>query len=402
VKQNRVLNFLNLQSLLVAGFAAAVWPIISQLKIAERWAKAREAGIASLPPVSIILPARNEEKNIEKCLRSLLSQSYPDFEVIAVDDGSQDATPQILARLAPEYPNLKIVTLEGKLPEGWSGKVHAMHNGVKAARPQSQWFLFSDADTVHYPNALEFSITRALQNKLDLFSALSKLELVSFWEKLLMPLVILGISLQYPEKKVNSEKSKLAIANGQYLLLRREAFEQVGGWETLKNSIVDDRDMAVLMKSSGKKIAVYNGEKLLQVRMYTGLKEIWQGFGKNAFVGSRAAYVIVPFFAASLFVAGLLPFVQLFYAMLKWLTPGKGKVSRLFWHSLFQISLLAIMRRRLDRALGIPANYTLFTPLATPVWIGILLDSMWRSIKGGGVVWKGRTYANPTKTQKML
>jgi hypothetical protein len=101
-------------------------------------------------------------------------------------------------------------------------------------------------------------------------------------------------------------------------------------------------------------------------------------------------------------VAGLLPFVQIFYAVLKWLTFGKGRVGSLFWHSLFQISLLAIMRRRLDRALGISPLYTLFTPIATPVWIGILLDSMWRSIKGGGVEWKGRTYTNPTKSQKML
>jgi hypothetical protein len=274
-----------------------------------------------------------------------------------------------------------------------------MFNGVTGASTESVWYLFTDADTFHSPTALERAVARAIVERADLLSVISQLELVSFWEKLLMPIAAVGISLQYPLKKVNSPHSKLALANGQFLLLRQRAYERVGGWESLKHSILDDRDMAMLVKKSGAKLFMREGRQLLEVRMYTSLPEIWNGWSKNAFAGSRAAIVVVPFFIAISFVLGIMPFLQFPYAALGWLLSrgNSEKFTRLMWHSGVQIGVILVSRRRLDKSFKVPPVYSVYTPLGVLVFMGILINSMWRALRGAGVTWKGRSY-DPLKS----
>jgi chlorobactene glucosyltransferase len=221
----------------------------------------------------------------------------------------------------------------------------------------------------------------------------------------LMPLAIMGIMLQYPPDKINRPGSKVAIANGQFLLLRREAFEQVGGYAgKLKGSLLDDRDMALAVKAAGGRLLFINAQQLVTVRMYTGLADIWQGFRKNAFVGSRTPYLTVPFFVVTALWLGVLPFVQLPYALVsRLLKGGKAKGSnRLLGYSLFQVALMVLARRRFDRQLGVPARYAWTLPLSTLVFMGILIDSMARSLTGQGVSWKGRNYAGVARTQQLI
>ena len=389
------------QVLGAVGAAARLRPLAGQAQRALMdWTN---LPAVQLPPATIIIPARNEERVIERCVRSLLAQDYPDFELIVVDDGSQDATPRILARLAAQDRRLKVVTLDGKLPPGWAGKPHAMQRGYEAARPDSQWILFSDADTYHEPAALRSAVTVAIQERGDLLSLLPRMELESFWEKVLMPFVVMGILAQYPLDTVNRPDSKVAIANGQFLLLRRTAFERVGGYGgRLKNSLLDDRDMALVIKGQGGKILLKNGQKLVAVRMYTGLGEIWRGFGKNAFVGSRMPYLSVPFFIVAGLVFGVLPALQLLYGLGRWLTSGGKQGQRLMLYSAIPVGLNTLSRRPFDRMMGVAPVYSASGPLAMLVFAGVMTDSMVRSIMGQGVSWKGRNYAGAAKTQQII
>jgi chlorobactene glucosyltransferase len=409
--KNRQNWWLDIQLAGAIAFAARCIPILLPLSRKPDWYVVAEN--QKMPPVSIIVPARNEEKNIERCVRSLLAIDYPDFELIVVDDGSADATPNLLARLAEHDVRLKVVRLNGKLPEGWAGKVHAMYNGVQHVRAESEWYLFSDADTQHAQFGLSRAMASAIQNKLDLFSILTKIEMVSFWERVLMPIVVLGITLQYPLERVNNQKSKLAIANGQFLLIKRSTYQKVGGWEgKLRHSILDDRDMALAVKHSGGKVSVQDGREIVSVRMYTNFQEIWQGWRKNAFVGSRAAFITFPLFIFTSIFMGIFPFFQLPYALIKWLSlrgtkdPKKlnerKRTAKMLLFSTISVGLNIFVRSRLDKGLGVSRKYSILNPLGILVIIGILLDSMWRSISGKGLSWKGRDYQDVTKTQRML
>lgn len=394
---------LGLQTLAIVGVALRSWPFAKELSNSENWQGPLLPDKAA-PFISIIVPARNEELNIERCVSSLLAQDYPNFEIIAVNDGSQDRTGQILDELAAQDARLKVLHLDGALPDGWAGKPHAMYEGEKAINPQSQWLLFTDADTKHNPGALRRAISEAIYQKADLFSVISEIEMNSFWEKLLMPIAGLGISFQYPFDKVNSPDSKLAIANGQFLLVRCETYNSVGGFgsEKLRKSLLDDRDMAIAVKSAGGRLHVRNGSSLLSVRMYRNFGEIWAGWRKNAFVGSRAAYVSVPFFIVGMLVGGVFPFLQLLYAMLKWGRSGGKQNRALLAISLLQVFTMIYSRWRFDRELGLPLRYSILNPLGMLVFAGILLDSMWCSLTGKGLSWKGRAYQNAAKSQQLI
>jgi chlorobactene glucosyltransferase len=396
-------RWLELQTLGSVLALARTWKLPQQMReSAEGWTNLPRNS-PELPPVTVIVPARNEEKNIERCARSLLHQDYPDYELIVVDDGSTDRTPALLAELKAEYPKLNVVRLDGKLPEGWAGKPHAMHAGYEASRPDSRYILFSDADTFHHPQALRMTVGTAVKENASLLSALPELELKSFWEKVLMPLVVMGITLQYPLDKVNEPDSKLAIANGQYLLVRRDAYEQVGGYGgRMKSSLIDDRDMALAVKAAGGRLVLRNGMNLVSVRMYTNLREIWDGFTKNAFVGSRLPYLSIPLFALMGFVFGVLPWLLFPVGLVRWIFSGGKRGGRTLLYSGLQMGFSTFARRRIDREFNVPEQYAVTTPLASIVVIGILLNSMRRSLSGKGVDWKGRNYADAAKTQQII
>jgi chlorobactene glucosyltransferase len=192
---------------------------------------------SAAPTVSIIVPARDEESNIGRCVTSLLEQDYEHYEIIVVDDGSTDATGRILDELTRTHPNrdrLWVLRLRD-LPTGWAGKPHALHCGVQEAR--GEWLLFTDADTWHAPHCLRSAMAQALQEKADLFTMGAEQELPSFWDKVLMPMAYLSISMQYPPKKVNDPNSSVAIANGQYILIRRQVYDQIYGVRCLMIAI---------------------------------------------------------------------------------------------------------------------------------------------------------------------
>lgn len=342
---------------------------------------------SSLPLVSVIVPARNEERNITGCVETLLAQSYPRFEVIVVDDGSTDATPRLLDKLTHDNHtghSLRVARVD-QLPPGWAGKPHALHIGATEA--QGEWLLFTDADTRHQPESLATVMREALARRLDLLSLGTTQELPDFWGRVLMPLAYMGISFMYPEREVNDPKSPVAIANGQFILLRRGMYEHIGGYAAaaLRATVLDDRDLAVEIKRHGGKMAMLDGRDLVRTRMYHTLSEHWEGWGKNAYAGSRGG---LPFFVAML--AGL-PLIGIVPFLLPILVLSRRLRMVSFAGCAAAVSAL-LYRRRVDGGLGIPRWYAWTHPLGAAIFTGILARSFWRVRTGRGVTWRGRTY----------
>jgi len=355
------------------------------------------------PLVSIIVPARDEERNIRQCITSLLEQDYGHYEIIVVDDDSTDNTGCILDELAATHPNgrrLWVLRLRN-LPQGWAGKPHALHCGTQEAR--GEWFLFTDADTWHVPNALRSALTQAMQASTDMLSLGSTQDLPTFWDKVLMPMAYLGISMQYPPRKVNDPLSKVAIANGQYILIRREVYDLIGGYERpeLRKTLLDDRDLAHVVKENGFRLHFVDGRDLVHVRMYQGLHDAWRGWRKNAYLGSRGGLLFVLLELWGLPQMSVIPFLLPLLAKLsrKSGTQGISKTEANIATALELTSLLAY-RAWLNHQLKVPVYYALTHPLAGLIFEGILAESTWRVLTKRGVDWRGRQYHNGHSTEK--
>ena len=339
-----------------------------------------------LPYVSIVVPARNEERSIERCVRSLLAQEWLYFEVIVVDDCSDDATPEILARLAREDPRLRVLR-GAALPEGWVGKPWALHQGASAAR--GEWLLFTDADSTHAPAGVASSVFFARQAGVEALSIATLQELGTFWERAIVPSVLALVlfacgtlgEINDPARPQN------ALANGQYLLVERTAYAQLGGHAALRAEIAEDLEFARRLKADGRfRLLLASGEELAGVRMYRSFAEIWAGFVKNAFVGTKGDPLRLCAGATFLLLISAAPPVL-----------AVREVSRRRWFEAAEAlacsaatiaaAAWAFRRTRLPRGLGV------FQPLGTAMFAAISLESMRRVLSGQGVVWRGRTYS---------
>lgn len=343
---------------------------------------------ANLPRVSVIVPARDEERSIVRCVESLLAQDYPDFEVIVVDDGSTDATPALLARLRQSpagRARLRVARVD-ELPRGWAGKPHALHTGTGLAT--GKWLLFTDADTHHAPNALRAAVTRAEREGADLFTIGSLQEAPDFWTRTLMPIAYMGISFMYPPTLVNNPRSRVAIANGQYLLIRRAVYQRLGGYDTpeLRGTIVDDLRLAETVKRSGGRLLFVDGRDFVATRMYQSLAEHWNGWGKNGAIGSRGGALGAALMTPGLPLITVGPFALLAGGLLR-------RDWRMTLAGVAPVAALLGYRAYLDRQLRIPLRYGWTHPLGGLIFTGILMRSVWRQARGETVAWRGRSYA---------
>ena len=241
------------------------------------------SGHRTMPRVSAIIPARNEEANIAACVRSLVAQGPAlenALEIIVADDGSQDRTAEIAHELAATNPCVKLVSVP-TLPEDWLGKAHALHVAVQHA--QSEWLLFTDADTRHEPRSLASVIERAEKEKLDLVSFSPRQETRTWWEKAVIPLVFQELARLYPFSRVNDPNDPIAAANGQYILIRRKVYQELGGHQAVRNEVLEDVELARRAKRAGFRIWFGSGEGVVSARMYRRYPDMWEGWKKNLF-----------------------------------------------------------------------------------------------------------------------
>ena len=344
-------------------------------------------GGASAPRVSLLVPARNEELNIDACVSSLLAQRYADFEVIVLDDHSSDGTLDALRRIADTPLGAKLRILEGRpLPAGWHGKAWACQQLGEAAL--GELLLFTDADTRHRPDALARAVEAMRRSGAGMLSLTPAQEMQSFWEMLIVPLVYHILFSYLPLAMVSKSPSPaFCYAIGQFILFRREAYEKIGGHRSVCNNIVEDVWLCKAVKRSGGRVAAFDGSDALSCRMYRGFSEIWKGFSKNLFAGLGNS--VFGLFALMTLVA-LLYLAP--YGLLVTSALHGDRSLALFWLPLAQIALALLIRLIIAVKFRQPVWSALLHALSQVMLLLIALNSFRLSAFGKGPEWKGRSY----------
>jgi len=339
--------------------------------------------------VSVIIPARNEELNIERVVRSIAVQGRL-REIIVVDDESSDRTAEILAGLAREIPLLRTLRLES-LPDGWIGKSHAAAAGAEAAT--GEWLLFTDADTEHLPGSLEAMLERAASENAALLSLSPGQQTPTWWEKAIIPFVFVQLAKIFPFEKVSDPASPEAAANGQYLLVRRTVYNEFGGFAAVRSEILDDVALARLVKHRGGRLVFLPGAEWVRTRMYTRFRDMWQGWSKNLYLlYGRKLGPLAKAFCAALMLDFFLPLGFLVLAVLIALGHDGG------WMLMALVVCFAgsVLRewnyeRSLTR-LGFDPRLDIYQLPGAGLFALLLMNSLWAHKVAGGVRWKGRKY----------
>ena len=344
---------------------------------------------AALPALSIIVPARNEAVNIGRCLDHLVALRYPStVEVIVVDDNSTDSTADVVAGYVRSGAPVRLVTA-GPLPDGWTGKSHACWQGVRSAI--GDWLLFIDADTFLEQDAAVAAIQHALNERLQFLSVVPFQQIVSFQERVVLPGVFLGFGAVTDFDRVNDPDDSFVIANGQFLLFARAAYEKLGGHQAIRHEVSDDLAFAKRVKEARVRGYTIFGEALVETRMYRSLKAIWYGFSKNAVDVIQANSLIGVLGKAFLSIAvglGTLVSPMSWIAisastsLMEWGAAIVSGVTFLVLCTMYGLSL---------QALRVPLVFVLTVPLGLVMHGAIILNALLHKKKGTRE-WKGRRY----------
>jgi len=372
----------------VLSFGVALLGLLAiNLAVLPRLRRFAPPALASAPFVSILVPARDEAANIAACVRGLLAQEYPAFELIVLDDGSSDGTGAILADLAATDPRLRVLTGD-PLPPGWLGKPNACRQLAAAAT--GDLLLFTDADVRHTPLLLGHAVAAQQALGVGLLSIFPRQITATWGERLIVPLMqhfaVYGL-LPLPAMQ-RLRAPAFAAANGQFLLFSHAAYVACGGHATVRSLVLEDVALARAVKRAGYPIALADGGAEITCRMYHGWGEVWAGFAKNLFA----------FFNRSLLFLAL----AILVALLLWVLPVAGMIgaalgsggctSLVGWLCLAQYGTAVAARLLLTARFGGRPLDAFLHPFAVLLLLVIALNSA-RIARCGGVAWKGRPVA---------
>jgi chlorobactene glucosyltransferase len=373
---------------------AVVWLIYRAMRQSEalptiQAAPSPPAEIA--PSVAMIVPARNEAANIGTCVAALMGQRYPAgrLKLFVVDDQSNDGTAAIARRVADGEDRLDVLRTP-LLPPHWTGKCHACWIGARAVPEGTDWLCFVDADVRLDARAVASAVAAAERGGLDLLSLAPAQELVSFAERLVMPCGIYLLAFMQELDRIQAPDSGDAAATGQFMLVRRAAYEALGGHAAVRGIITEDVALARLMKRAGRRVALLGGDGLLRARMYTGWRSLWPGLSKNLvdMMGGPVATVLTAIGGMALsWLALAVPAIAVLALERAPSPPAIAAVVLAVAASLAAFGLHLAGARYLR----IPLWYGLVFPLGYSVGALIALDSVRRRLTGR-VAWKGRSY----------
>ena len=328
--------------------------------------------------VDVIIPARNEEDCLGRCLQSLVAQQGISFQITVVDDGSTDRTRAI----AESFPGVRVLSA-GELKPGMTGKVNALVTG--AAGSFAEWLLFTDADTFHYPGSLAASVREAESRNVDLLSYSPEQETATWWELAVMPLVFADLAQTYSSERINDPADSSVAANGQYILVRREEYEALGGHGALPLNVLEDIELAKIFKVSDHRIWFRYGAGIVRTRMYRTFSAMWEGWSKGLAILFRRPLLLAAKRALDFIAIALLLGIGLI------MTARNHFESATVLFAITAFFYLIFLFRIMQAHFPWKANLMAFIGL--PIYVSLLLRSNLHFNRRGELTWKGRTYS---------
>jgi glycosyltransferase involved in cell wall biosynthesis len=327
------------------------------------------------PKVQVIVPARNEEASLGRCLESLTAQQGISFEITVVDDGSTDRTKAI----AESFPEVRVFTA-AEPPPGVSGKSNALIRGAEGT--SAEWLLFTDADTFHLPGALATLVKKAEEVRADLFSISPEQETGSWIERMVQPVVFAELAFAFPPRRVSDPSDPVVAANGQFVLVRRQVYERLGGHKAVSNKILEDVELARIFKVSGY-VVWFENSQLVKTRMYRDFGSLVEGWTKNLALLFRHPLRIAAF--------NFLLFAGFVYLVIQ---TALGFARGDSWSVIGLIAVVTfygILTIRLSPRFPMQINFGAILGLPLVAWL--FVRSWMHNRNGGSVSWKGRKYS---------
>jgi chlorobactene glucosyltransferase len=365
--------------------APASLPCLLNLYNRAHWPRADEVATSVPVRVSVLIPARNEEANVERCVRAALASVPPVHEVIVCDDASTDATPRILARLAAEDDRLRVIG-GGPLPEGWIGKPWACDRLARAAG--GDLLVFVDADCRLAPDGIARAWALLERYRAQVVTFATHQETVGLAERLIIPLLVLTYRSWMPLDLVwKHVDPRLLVANGQVLAIRRGIYERIGGHAAVRDDIVDDMAITRRVKQLDERVLFADGEEVATTRMYRGAGELWRGFSKNVYPGLGSPLAL-GFVVVMWLLAWVLPYARLAVELA---TTGVPSPAPVLGVALTLVALGVAARRHGHALLSVVLH-----PLSVLAFVAIALNSaLWSAT--GRVRWRDRVYDRTTR-----
>ncbi len=342
--------------------------------------------LARWPRVSVIIPARNEAETIERAMQYRLQNSYPNIEILLIDDRSTDRTPEIVDKIAAQDERVKAIHIS-ELPEGWVGKVFALHRGVSQAT--GDWFLFSDADVHIKPGTLERSIAYCESRKLDHLAIFPELYPINFLVDIVLSVFIRMLCMGARIWAVENEKSNASVGSGSFNLVRRTAFEKTKGFEWLKLEMADDVALGQMLKKSGARSSLINGRGYVGVYFYRSL-------GEMAIGSERAVFTVIGNFSLMRLV--LISLVMLSLEMSPIFALVAGSIPYLLFLGVVMICIRLTTSIIINKWMNRSILEAFFLCIAEIIMAVFILRAGVLGVKRKGIIWRGTFY--PTKLLK--
>jgi len=394
-----VFNYI-ISSILIAICVAWVFLIKSMLKSFRLtpYLDKFENISKSTPKVSIILPARNEEEFITKCLDSLIKQDYQNFEIIVIDDSSDDNTGLIISEYAKKYSKIIPVTARPK-PEGWMGKNWACMEGFQ--KVTGELLLFTDADTTHSKNVISLAVGHLISFNLDALSAIPKMKTLDFWTRITLPMISTFLHTRFSALNVNNPSKKTGYFFGSFFIMKKETYEEIGMHEGVKHEIIEDGALGKKVKESGYKMKMVRGEHLIDAVWARDKSTLWNALKRLMIpLYLQSGKIAIGVFFAVLFLL-FIPFVVFVISVS---FPTENISGKILCVSAGLASILiyvgAIIEVKIG--LGLKGIYAIFAPLGGLVVVLGFLSGLIQAKSSSAISWRGREYSLKDHTQNSI